>query len=372
MKLLIINETCGTGSHGRICADIAQKYEKNGHEVRYAYGRNQQVSADCRKYAIRIGSNLDVYLHWILTRLLDLHGFGSKRATKRFLKWADRFEPDVIWIHNLHGYYINIELLFSWIKSRKEIHVKWTLHDCWAFTGHCGHFTAAGCSRWKRQCVDCPEKRSYPKSIFKDNSYCNYIRKRKAFTGVKHMELITPSDWLARLVRESFLNVYPITVKNNTVNKKVFKPVHSEFKKRYGIKNKTMVLGVSNVWNSRKGLDDFKKLSKLLDDTYVIVLAGIKKHQLIGMAGNVIGIPRVENPGKLAEIYSAADIFVNPSVEETFGMTSLEAASCGTFVIVYKGTACEEIAKTYGGKAVSKGAWNIYREILRYRKGKNN
>ena len=200
MKVLLINAVCGTGSTGRICAELARDYECSGHTVKIAYGRDGFVPEDCRRFAVRIGADLDVRLHGALTRLTDRHGFGSTAATRRFLRWAEEFDPDVLWLHNLHGYYINIELLFRWIKTRPQMQVKWTLHDCWAMTGHCAFFSFARCDRWKTGCHDCPQKSAYPASFLLDGSRRNYEDKRRLFTGIPNLTLITPSHWLARLV----------------------------------------------------------------------------------------------------------------------------------------------------------------------------
>lgn len=362
-KLLLINATCGIGSHGRICALIAREYREYGYEVKYAYGREKRTSDDCKEYAVRIGLDIDSYLHLIYTRVFDRHGFGSKRATKKFLKWLDLYRPDEIWLHNLHGYYINIEMLFDWLKQNPQIVVKWTLHDCWAFTGHCSYFSEAGCEKWRTQCNECPQKGSYPSSYFLDNSYDNYQRKKIAFRGIKNMTVITPSMWLADLVRESFLGDYPIKIVNNKADKDVFKPTCSDFREKHGIREKFMVLGVANVWSKRKGLNDFLQLNSLLDNRYVIVLIGLSKRQIAMLPRNIIGIVRTKNQRELAGIYSTADVYVNPSKEETFGMTGLEANLCGTPTVCYEGTACAEVAGQFNGKVVEQGVIHLYEAI---------
>lgn len=392
MKVLLINSVCGVGSTGKICTDLAQEYEKKGYEVKIAYGRDGNVPEQFKKYAVRIGNDLDTKLHGIRTRILDEHGFGTKKATKIFLEWADRFNPDLLWIHNIHGYYVNVEMLFAWIKKRPNMQVKWTLHDCWAFTGHCAHFVAVGCDQWKTQCNSCVQKGSYPASNFKSNCKKNYIRKKEAFTGVKNMTLIAPSKWLADLTRESFLKEYPVEVKYNTINKEIFKPTPSDFRKKYHLENKKIILGVAGIWTERKGLYDFIKLSEMLDEEYVIVLVGIsqkefqKKRELVSIINNkyeanleeeflnlngnivipcnveniyrgitnnkyyeisnkhakIICISRTNNAKELAEIYTAADVFVNPTYEDTFPTVNLEAKACGTKIITYNVGGCIE------------------------------
>ena len=225
--------------------------------------------------------------------------------------------------------------------------VKWTLHDCWTFTGHCSHFSFVKCYKWKTHCENCLQKKRYPTSLFLDRCSQNFDRKKRAFTGVKNMTLITPSKWLADLVKQSFLKEYPVVVRYNTIDTNVFKPTPSNFREKYGLQNKKIILGVSNVWSAMKGLDDFLWLAEKLDDSYQIVLVGLSQKQLKMLPKNIIGIQRTHSPQELAEIYTAADVFVNPSKEETFGLTTVEALSCGTKGIVYSDTACEEVAGLY-------------------------
>lgn len=335
MKILLINSVCGIGSTGKICAALAEGFEREGHEVKIAYGRDAMVPEKFRHFAVRIGSDLDVKLHGLRTRLLDEHGFGSVGATGKFLRWAEEFDPDLVWLHNIHGYYINIELLFDWIKSRPGMQVKWTLHDCWAFTGHCSYFTMAGCDAWKTGCSRCPQKGSYPASQGLDNSRRNYERKKRIFTGVKDMTLIVPSKWLAELVKQSFLKEYPVEVHYNTIDREVFKPTVGDFRERSGLAGKKMILGVASVWEERKGLKDFMELAKMLDDSYRIVLVGLTQAQIDSLPGNILGITRTNNAGELAEIYTAADVFFNPTYEDNYPTVNLEAQACGTRVITY-------------------------------------
>ena len=335
MKVLFINSVCGIGSTGRICTDLAQEYEAQGHEVKIAYGRDGNVPEKFIKYAVRIGTDLDVKVHGIKSQLLDKHGLGSIRATEVFLKWAEEYKPDMLWLHNIHGYYINYELLFSWIKKHPEMEVKWTLHDCWAFTGHCSYFTLAKCDKWKAHCEKCPQPKKYPARLLFDNSKQNYDRKRDAFCGVNKMTLITPSKWLSELVKESFLREYPVEVLYNTIDTEVFKPVSSKFREKNGLKDKKIVLGVASPWDERKGLEDFIWLANHLDDNYRIVLVGLTPEQISSLPTNIIGIQRTNNVQELVELYSAADVFVNPTHEDNYPTTNLEARACGTPVITY-------------------------------------
>ena len=334
MRVLIINSVCGIRSTGRICTDIAAKYMADGHEVKIAYGR-ETVPQEFRPIAVPIGSKTGTYVNALKARLLDNEGFNAKKSTKAFLKWAEDYDPDLLWLHNLHGYYINLEMLFSWIKSRPRMEVKWTLHDCWAFTGHCAHFAFVGCDRWQTGCHDCPQTKEYPAAYI---SSCkeNYRKKQELFLGVKKMTLITPSRWLAGLVGQSFLKDYPVEVRYNTIDRAVFKPTEGDFRGKYGLQGKKVILGVASTWSERKGLSDFIKLAGRLPEAYRIVLVGVTEAQKRLLPENVLGIIRTENPGELAQIYTAADVFVNLTYEDTYPTVNLEAQACGTPVITYR------------------------------------
>lgn len=331
MKVLQINSVCGIGSTGRIATDIHNMLIEQGHESYIAYGRNEPKNCD---NAIRIGNDLDNNVHGIMTRAFDKHGFGSKKATNDFIKEVEKIDPDVIHLHNIHGYYINIEILFNYLKKANKA-VIWTLHDCWSFTGHCSHFDYIGCDRWKTGCYDCHQKREYPKSILKDNSKINYEKKRELFTGVKNLTIVTPSKWLAGLVKESYLREYPIKVINNGIDLDTFKPTKSNFREKRDINNKFIILGVASPWNERKGFKYFIELSNMISEDEIIVLVGLEEKQIENLPENIIGISRTNNIRELAEIYSVADVFVNPTLEEVMGLTNVEALACGTPVITF-------------------------------------
>lgn len=366
MRLLIINSVLGFGSTGKIVLDIAREYEENGYEVKIAYGRKATDSEEGKKYGVRIGNYSDVYYHVLYTRLTDKHGLASKGATKRFLKWADEYDPDVLWLHNIHDYYINYEDLFKWIKSRPQMEVKWTLHDCWAFTGHCSHFAYAKCDKWRSGCGNCLQLDQYPKSIV-DNSKRNFKRKKATFSGVSNLTIVTPSSWLKNLVKDSFLSEYPVEVVYNKIDTNLFKPTPSTFKADHGIQDKKMILGVANVWNDRKGLNDFIELSKLIDaDTYKIVLVGLFENQIDNLkevAPSILALPRTSNAGELVKIYSASDVFVNPTYEDTFPTVNMEAEACGTPVITYDTCGCAETIKRSDSIVIEQDVKALYKQI---------
>lgn len=351
MRALLINAVCGIRSTGRICTDLAKQLENEGYEVKIAYGR-ETVPEQYQKYAIKIGNTVDVYWHALMARLFDQRGYWSVIATKRFLKWADKYNPDLLWLHNIHDYFINVELLFDWIKSRPQMEVKWTQHDCWAFTGGCMYFTVANCYQWKNECVKCPIKHSFPYGTLLSTPRRNFRRKTQLFCNIKNMTIVSVSHWLGHHLKHSFLRSYEIEVIYNKTNSTIFKPTDSNFREKHGLENKKIILGVASFWDERKGLQDFLTLSEMLSDNMVIVLIGLSKRQIKGMPRNIIGVERTDDAIELAGIYSTADIFFNPSKEETFGMTTLEAINCGIKAVVYKNTACEEIARQYGGIVV--------------------
>ena len=367
MRVLFVNEVCGTGSTGKITCGLAEKYEREGHEVRVAYGRSSFVPEKYKRFAVRIGSMKDVYIHGIMTRLTDRHGFYSGHATRKFIAWANDYNPDILWLHNIHGYYVNIEMLFQWIKSQPQMRVYWTLHDCWSFTGHCAYFTMAGCEKWKTHCHECPQRNSYPASLI-DNSMRNYDDKRRIFTGVKDMTIITPSEWLAGLVKQSFLGEYPVEVRHNTIDTEIFRPTPSDFREKYNLMGKIIVLGVASIWEKRKGLEDFVRLSGMLDpEKFAVILVGLtpeQSRQTRQQTGNIITIPRTNSPQDLAKIYTASDVFFLPSYEENYPTVSLEAQACGTPVIAYDSGGNSETLSDSRSRLVKAGDVEAVKEIV--------
>ncbi|MGN8853525.1 glycosyltransferase [Collinsella sp. HCP28S3_H5] len=317
-------------------------------EDSYAFwGRGRAGEGDRE---LRFATDAEVKVDALQTRLDGKAGFHSKAATKRLLERLDEINPDVVHLHNLHGYYVNIEMLFEWLAAH-DCKVEWTLHDCWAFTGHCAYFTYVKCAQWKTHCAHfeecCPQLDTYPKTYSKASCAWNFDQKKRLFNLVpaERMKLITPSQWLANLVRESFLSKYPVEVRHNTIDTSVFKPTPSDFRERYGISDRFMILGVASPWTERKGLVDFVRLAGELDsERYAIVLVGLSWKQIKQLSKRLVALPKTESAEKLAEAYSAADVFVHPGVEETFGMTVAESQACGTPVVVTEDSACAEIA----------------------------
>lgn len=370
MKILQINSVCGIGSTGRIATDIHRVLIAEGHESHIAFGRD--IPSNCEN-SIRIGKKTDNYNHVILTRIFDRHGFGSKRATQHFIEVVAKINPDIIHLHNIHGYYINIELLFEYLKEANKP-VVWTLHDCWAFTGHCSHFDYIGCDKWKIGCYGCPQKKSYPSSILMDNSKDNFIKKKELFTGVNNLTIVTPSKWLAGLVRESFLNQYPIKVINNGIDLDVFKPTKSNFRQKYNLENKFIILGVANIWGRNKGYDYLIELSKKLYKDEIIVMVGVTDKQKNELPDNIVGITRTNSTKELAEIYSSSDVFINPTLSDTFPTTNLESLACGTPVITFNTGGSIETIDDKTGIVIEKEDYEgLYKAIKKIKfKGKDN
>lgn len=347
MKVLQVNSVSGIRSTGRICTDIADALIDAGHECMIAYGR-EHVPEKYHEISYRIGSDFDVHFHGLLSRIFDNTGFGSRKATEEFINWAEKYNPDVIHLHNLHGYYINIEVLINYLKEAGKP-VVWTFHDCWPFTGHCAYFSYVGCEKWKTGCFHCPQKGEYPASYLFDSSKQNYLRKKELFTSLTNLTVVTPSKWLAGLVKQSFLSKYPVQVIHNGIDLEQFKPASSNFRQKHGIENKMILLGVAATWDRRKGLDIFLELAEMLDEHYVIILVGLSKKQLDNLPRNIIGIQRTDSVKELAEIYTAADVFLNPTMEDNYPTVNLEAIACGTPVITFNsGGSAESIPHNCG------------------------
>lgn len=345
MRVLMINVVCGIRSTGRICTDLATELEKQGHEVKIAYGR-EMVPEQFQKYAVKIGSDIDVKIHAIRARLFDGMGFGSGKATKKFIKWIEKYNPDVIHLHNIHGYYINIEILFNYLRTCDK-KIIWTLHDCWAFTGHSAYCDAVQCERWMNGCYKCPQIKEYPKAIM-DASQKNWKKKRNIFSSIPNMTIITPSNWLAGLVKKSFLSQYQVHIIHNGIDTSQFKPMYNNLREIYHLEDKFIVLGVATVWNDMKGYSDFMKLSLMLDDSYKIIMVGLTEQQIEKLPSRILGVKRTASVKELSYIYSAADVFLNLTYCDSYGLVNIEAALCGTPAISYDTGGCAESVSGHG------------------------
>lgn len=329
--LFQINSTANWGSTGRIAEEIGQTAMSQGWTSYLAYGRNMTPSS---LLLFKVGTRWDIYSHVFESRLFDRHGFASRNATRNLIQQITRIHPDIIHLHNIHGYYLNYPILFEYL-AKTDVPVVWTMHDCWVFTGHCANYDYVDCRKWLVGCHDCPQRKSYPASLFYDRSARNYADKRHWFSSVKQMTLVPVSEWLATEVKRSFLGHYPVQVIHNGIDTSIFKP-QTVRKETFGLEGKFVVLGVASIWTQHKGLDDFIKLRALLPDDCVVFLIGLNNKQIASLPDGIVGISRTNDVHELAAYYSVADVFVNPTWEDNFPTVNLESLSCGTPVITYR------------------------------------
>lgn len=348
MKVIYLN-TYGNGSTGKIVDLLKKGCSDNNIDSHSIYSREYCATLET---STRFYSTFGFYNDVIHTRILDNHGLNSKNNTKRIIKELDEFRPDIIHIHNLHGYWINYQLLFKYIKE-KGIKVVFTLHDCWSFTGHCTHFDYIGCEKWKNMCYECPQKQMYPKATLCDGSKRNFLKKKEAFCSLddKQMIIVTPSEWLKSKVKESFLNKYECVVINNSINVDVFKKTESDFREKHNIGSKKLLLAVANYWDERKGLNYFLEMAKLKPE-WEFVYIGKEKEKVANVSKNVIHIERTDSQEELAKWYSTADVYVNPTLEDNYPTTNLEAIACGTPVVTFNTGGSPEIVENTGFGAI--------------------
>ena len=347
MRLVQIN-ACDFGSTGKIMFNIADVAKKEGIDT-YTFSSKREAKNFNIMEHVYIDTELDYKIHMLLGVMFGFQADLSYFATKRLIKKLKKIAPDIIHLHNIHGWYLNNSLLFKYIR-KNNIKVIWTLHDCWTFTGRCPYFQITGCDKWKTGCYDCCyDRKMYPASFYFDISKFQYKKKKKIFTQISDITFITPSKWLANLVKESYLKDYPVKVINNGIDLNVFTPRDSDFRERYNLNNKKIVLGVAMGWGKRKGFDVFIELAKRLKEDYQIVLVGTNDEDDSQLPENVISIHGTNNQTELAEIYSAADVFAMPTKEDNFPTVNIEALACGTPVVTYNtGGSPEIIDETCG------------------------
>lgn len=336
MKIVQINSTCGSGSTGKICVAVSELLTAKDVEnfVFYAVGNSTYPLGK------RYMSAWDIKWQTLKSRVFGTYGFQTKNATKRLLKELEQISPDIVHLHNLHSHNVHLGMLFSWLKEKK-IKVFWTFHDCWAFTGYCPHYDMIGCEKWKNDgCHKCPQKNRF--SWFFDQSFYLFEQKKRLFSELD-LTIITPSHWLAGQVKQSFLKKCDIKVIHNGIDLSIFYPRKSNFREKYQLRDKYVVLGVAFDWGVRKGLDVFIKLAKMLDNRFQIVLVGTNDKVDQQLPPNIISIHRTQNQAELAEIYTAADIFVNPTREENFPTVHMEALACGTPILTFDTGGCKEV-----------------------------
>lgn len=347
-KVLQINVSLNVGSTGRIVNEIGDAIIAEGWESHVAYGR---TSSSSESTAHKIGSRVDQGLHVLLTRLLHKHGSGSKQATKRLGTLISKLQPDIIHLHNLHGYYLHLVELMKILKSWGK-QVVWTFHDAWPLTGHCCYFNRFNCQKWQETCHQCPLIRYYPESWGVDNSTSNHLKKKEYIGALDHLHIVPVSYWLGDVVRQSHLKNKPITVIQNGVDTEIFFPSQKKQMRSRSEDGKKVYLGAASLWSDLKGLDDFVKMAALLNDNERFVLIGLSEQQSKNLPKNITAIPRTSSLEELRNWYSSASVFVNPSKSESFGLVTAEALACGTPVVVYNTTACPELVDEHTGRVV--------------------
>ena len=354
MNVLQVNTVYPGGSTGRMMAQIAaHTAAQPGNRSIVAFGIGNSLQQG-NVTAVRIGRPLERKVHAVIRKLLDAEGYGSRNATRQLIRLCREQHVDVVHMHNLHGCYLNLKLWFRFLREA-NIPVLWTLHDCWPMTGHCAHFDFCGCDKWQTQCFQCPQQRMYPTCIGLDGSRRNYRLKKSLFTAVPNLTIVTPCDWLRQKVQASFLQALPVRVIYNGVDTEQFKPVASAIRAQYGLEQKHVLLAAASDWTDRKGLPQLLALSKMLDESYQLVIIGLPKEKIDNLPPDILGLEKIASTERMRDWYSAADCFVNPTLEDTMPLVNLEALACGTPVAVFRTGGCPEAVTDACGIVVEKG-----------------
>ena len=358
MRLLQINPVIRMStSTGRIMQEIGELAMQHGWESYIAYSYGRDSIKPCRSTLVPVGNRLDVALHGLATRLADRHGLASKHATLQFIKKIDEIGPDIVHIHNIHGYFLNYQELFGYLKKR-NVPIVWTVHDCWLYTGHCYYYSYAGCDRWQTGCGHCPQRSEFPRSWLIDRSHRNWADKRAAFCSIpkERMTIVTVSNWMRGEMSRSMLADFDYRTIHNGIDLSVFKPsTDSSIRSKYGIGERHIVLGVAGIWSREKGLDDLIALHRQLKADEVMVLVGIDDTIARRLPDGVVAIRRTDNIGELAQLYSAADVFVNATWQDNYPTVNLEAIACGTPVVTYRTGGSIESVTADTGRVVEQG-----------------
>lgn len=352
-KLFYISGALNFGAPGRIVEQIGLLALQNGYEVLVAHSSRNENPSQLPHFCVT--SELDEVIHAAGAKFLDMHGLLSTRQTKALVERIKEFKPDIIHLHNIHGYFCNFKVLFEYLDSI-DTPVVWTMHDCWPFTGRCFHFVGANCYKWKTGCSNCRAEAGYTVSKYCDRSKSLFELKKRLFASVKNMTLVPVSDWQASFLKDSFLKCHKIHTIHNGVDLESFHPMNGEhLRVRHGVEGKFIILGVASPWNTRKGLDDFYRLRNALPEQYAIILVGLKPEQIRQIPAGIIGITRTESQRELAEYYSMANAFVNLTYLDTFPTVNLEALACGTPVITYRTGGSPEAVDESTGIVVEQG-----------------
>lgn len=363
MKTIVIINGINYGSTGKITLNVATRAREKGYTVYTACRKSREGLKYQYEDQIYIGTWLDRVISERLSYLLGLNGYFNIINTKLFLNELDKIKPDLIHLQSLCDNYLNIQMLFNYIQ-KNNIPVIWTLHDNWPFTGRCAQFR---CEKWKNGCGNCPHLDYYPRSAFLDNTKKVYEIRNKLYNKTKNLTIITPSKWLAGLVKESlFKDKYPIKVINNGINLDIFKPTESDFRKQNNLENKFIILAVAYYWDDGKGLNVFNKLADELPDDYKIVMVGTNDEVDKQLNKKILSIHKTSSQNELVKIYSTADLFVNPSTDDNYPTVNMEAIACGLPVLTYDTGGCAEIIDNKSGSSVPSGDYeSLKKEIIR-------
>ena len=357
-KLLQINPVIRTNtSTGRIMQEIGEIALDNGWDSYIAYSFGRDGVKPCKSKLVPVGDKLSVAFHGLWTRLTDRHGLASNAATRKLIEEIKALQPDIIHIHNVHGYFLNYKLFFEFLKGL-DVPVIWTVHDSWIYTGHCYYYSSIQCDRWKVGCGKCPQQRKFPTSWFVDRSSANFEDKSVSFNSIKDKLTIVPvSEWIRGEMSYSFLKDCNFQVIHNGINLDVFdvRPDDKAVREKYGLGDKNIILGLASIWSKEKGWDDFVRMSEMLNEGEVIVMVGVSEEQQKRLPKNIVAIRRTENVRQLAELYSAATAFVNPTWQDNYPTVNLEAIACGTPVVTYRTGGSIEVITEDTGRIVEQG-----------------
>ena len=351
MKILQINAVYGKGSTGAIVRDISDALIKSGHESHIMWATGCKTDNTTAKL-IRIGSTLDHKLHALLRRIDGGQGMHSRLATKRVCKKILEIAPDVVHLHNLHSNYIHLPMLLNFL-AKHNIPTLITMHDCWFVGAHCMHYIYHNCEGWLTDCRNCPAVTPrLRKSVAK-----RFAERKNIYSKFDNLAVNGVSEWTTEAAKRSILG----TAKHikriyNWVDTKLFCPKDNAnaVKARYGIsENKKLILGVSQSWSQGKGLNSFIHLSSRLSDVAEIILIGADNG--VPVKDNLRCIGFTANVDELVELYSAADVLVNASEAETFGLVTVEAMACGTPVVAYNNSGSKELVSDAVGALAEDG-----------------
>lgn len=362
MKVLQINAVYGVGSTGVIVKDIHEMCLEHNIDSFVAYS-SSDIPENEIKNGYKIGSTFGKKLHAFLCRINGMQGYFSRYSTKKLLRYIDGIKPDIVQLHNLHSNYINLNMLLKYL-AKNNIKTIVTLHDCWFYTGGCFHYTAAGCDKWLKECGNCPKKKKDTPAFICDRS-AKILKDRKKYFGlIKDLTVVGVSEWITNeAVKNVFKGRKAVTI-HNGIDTEFFKPTPSDFRKKYGLDDKFVILGPASKWLSAVNEETYKTFVESLKEDEVLVLLGCTEDQLKSLPGKVIGLPFIKDKDELCKIYSAADVFINPTREESLSLINVEAQSCGTPVITFDNTGVKETVDGTSGFAVGNGCPNKIVEIM--------